>query len=119
MDKKFLYVCNLKMNVVEPKFYGRALKGMTAEKLVICPNFCDLRAYKRLVKKFGIKIGAQNVSDFEQGSHTGDVSAQMLKNVGVAYCIVGHSEQKLHHFESKNTKENSVLLFLLKDKNCS
>lgn len=98
------------MNVVEPKFFGRALKGMTAENLIVCPNFCDLRAYRRLIKKFGISVGAQNVCEFENGSHTGDVSAQMLKYAGATYCIVGHSEQKLHHLETLAKTNKKVRL---------
>ena len=41
-----------------------------------------------------IKIGAQDVSKFESGAHTGEISAAMLKSAGVSYVIVGHSERR-------------------------
>lgn len=100
MDKQFLFVCNLKMNLLQPKFYRRALKDKYYENLLICPNFCDIKAYSRLKKKFGVQIGAQNVCEKEGGAYTGDVSAKILKNVGADFCIVGHSEQKRYHLET-------------------
>ncbi|HWS05732.1 MAG TPA: triose-phosphate isomerase [Burkholderiaceae bacterium] len=45
-------------------------------------------------------LGAQNVSQHENGAFTGDVSATMLKDFGVRYVIVGHSERRLHQGES-------------------
>ena len=41
-----------------------------------------------------LKIGAQDVSAFEQGAWTGEVSAKMLKNLGVSYVLIGHSERR-------------------------
>ena len=41
-----------------------------------------------------ISVGAQNVSEFASGAHTGEVSVDMLSDIGVKYCIVGHSERR-------------------------
>lgn len=60
--------------------------------IVICPPFTYL---KSLIKdENSISIGAQNVFSEEQGSFTGEISANMLKDLGVKYVIVGHSERR-------------------------
>ena len=100
MKKDFLLVCNLKMNLLPSKLYRKALKNKYYENLIICPNFCNIKDYGRLKKKFGVKIGAQNVFEKQCGAYTGDISASMLKNVGAEFCIVGHSEQKKYHLET-------------------
>lgn len=112
MKKDFLFVCNLKMNLLQPKFYRRALKDKFVDNLIICPNFCDIKAYSRLKNKYGVKIGAQNVSEQLHGAFTGDVSASIIKNAGADFCIVGHSEQKKYHLETlaKINKKAKILL---------
>jgi triosephosphate isomerase (TIM) len=47
-----------------------------------------------------LELGAQDVSQHEQGAYTGEVSAAMLKEFGVRYAIVGHSERRQYHGES-------------------
>lgn len=47
-----------------------------------------------------IKLGAQDCHFAESGSFTGDISAQMVKDVGCKYVIIGHSERRANHFES-------------------
>ena len=47
-----------------------------------------------------IALGAQNVSSHESGAYTGDVSAAMLRDFGVRYAIVGHSERRQHQAET-------------------
>jgi triosephosphate isomerase len=49
-----------------------------------------------------IKKGAQNVSEFNRGAYTGEVSAEMLKSMDVEYCIVGHSERRKFFNEGEN-----------------
>ena len=55
-------------------------------------NMCDVR--------LSVFVGAQNCSGFSKGSHTGEVSALMLKSIGVSYAIVGHSERRENFNES-------------------
>ena len=58
--------------------------------MILCPPFVYLSCFKKLS---GYHLGSQNVSCEVNGKRTGDVSAEMLKDVGVKYCIVGHSER--------------------------
>ncbi len=59
-----------------------------------------------------IGVGAQNVSQFEKGAHTGEISADMLADLGVKYCIVGHSERRADNGETDelvNAKVKALL----------
>jgi triosephosphate isomerase len=114
MKKDFLFVCNLKMNYVDVRAYKKALKGSFVDNLIICPSFCQIKEYAKLEKKIGVQVGAQNVSEHKVGAYTGDISAEMLKNAGAKFCIVGHSEQKRYHFETlsqTNAKIKELLSF--------
>ncbi len=63
-----------------------------------------------LVQKLdkNIDIGAQDVSRFNQGAFTGEISSKMLKSLGVKYVLVGHSERRLN-FKESNTDINSKI----------
>ena len=69
---------------------------------VVLPPFTDLRSVQTLVDgdKLDIKYGAQDVSEHESGAYTGDISAPMLKKLGVTYTTVGHSERRQYHGET-------------------
>ena len=56
-------------------------------------------------------LGAQNVSKYITGPHTGEISSKQLKSYGVKYCIVGHSERRQEQNESnKDTNEKIKML---------
>lgn len=61
--------------------------------VVICPPSIYLSTAKEQLPS-AVKLGAQNVSAFEQGAYTGEVSADMLRDTGCDYAIVGHSERR-------------------------
>lgn len=90
---KYLFL-NHKMNltVTELQKYKEQLKNINWKHLEICifPSFLNI---PYLIKE-QYKIGAQNVSAFEEGSFTGEISAKQLKNLGASYCLVGHSERR-------------------------
>ncbi len=67
---------------------------------IICPPFLYLHSSKKLTQISKIIIGAQNVSDRENGAFTGEISAQMLKDMGITHCIIGHSERRQYFHES-------------------
>ena len=63
-------------------------------KYGIAPSFTSLDAVSKVVKGTNILLGAQNVSTDEQGAHTGEVSVLQLKDLGVQFIILGHSERR-------------------------
>jgi triosephosphate isomerase len=67
---------------------------------VICPPFVYLHEAGRLLRDSIYSLGAQDVCAESHGAFTGEVSAAMLKDVGCAYVIVGHSERRLLYRES-------------------
>ena len=79
----------------------RAGIGAPACDVAICvpsPYFQQVQGL--LAGQDTIVMGSQNVSSHESGAYTGDVSATMLKEFGIRYAIVGHSERRLHQAES-------------------
>jgi len=71
-----------------------------AVQLLILP---PLPWLKMLVERFqqpGLVFGAQDVSAHEKGAYTGEVSADMLAEIGASYTLVGHSERRQYHYES-------------------
>ncbi len=55
---------------------------------------------KQALSNSKISLGAQNVDINLSGAFTGDTSAEMLKDIGVKYIIIGHSERRIYHMES-------------------
>ena len=68
-------------------------------ELALCAPYTHLPALQKAVADSDIKLGAQDVSAHEKGAYTGEVAAAMLKDVGVHYVIVGHSERREYHSE--------------------
>ncbi|GHF28370.1 triosephosphate isomerase [Kordiimonas sediminis] len=74
-------------------------EGKSADcDVLICPPFTLIGAAS--VKADAVAIGAQDCHGAVSGAHTGDISAQMLKDAGATYVIVGHSERRADHFEN-------------------
>ena len=80
------------------------------KEVIFCPTFVYLQLFSDYIKdnSLDIKLGAQNVSRFEGGSFTGEVSAKQLKDF-VTYCIVGHSERRLEFLEEPMVINDKIL----------
>lgn len=76
--------------------------------VVLCVPYIDLYAAMEAAEGSNIKIGAENVHWAEKGAFTGEVSAQMLKEAGVPYVIIGHSERRQYFGETDVTVRNRV-----------
>lgn len=104
MQTRYL-IANWKMNLPTTGIddYLRSF-GMPAEnvEVIIAPPFPFLPEVKSRIEalRLPISLGAQNCYDADAGAYTGEVSAQMLRRVGVAYVILGHSERRTIFEES-------------------
>ncbi|WP_281890717.1 triose-phosphate isomerase [Paenibacillus sp. YYML68] len=75
---------------------------------VICAPYTNLPALVEAVKGTSIKIGAQNVHFEDNGAFTGEISGLMLKDLGVSYVIIGHSERRAYFAETDETVNKKV-----------
>jgi triosephosphate isomerase (TIM) len=78
--------------------YDKALKA--SAELVICPPATLLVSAVDIVTAAGIGLGGQDCHTAPSGAHTGDISAEMLKDAGASYVILGHSERRADHGET-------------------
>ena len=106
MTRKPIMAGNWKMNIdhieatglVEKIHYALLDKDYDPSKseAVLIPPFTDLRTVRTLIDgdRLPFQLGAQNVSQFDNGAYTGEISTSMLTKLGVSYVVVGHSERR-------------------------
>ncbi len=101
MNKKII-IGNWKMNpetLEEAKSIAAKVRQVSSDlkhmSTVVCPPFVFINSCTPKIGSKNFQIGAQSVSFEENGPFTGQVSASMLKDLGVEYVIVGHSEERL------------------------
>ena len=75
----------------------------TDVKAAVCAPFTDLQTLVDAFAGTGIGVGAQNVHFADEGAYTGEISVAMLEEIGVNYCIVGHSERRQYFAETDET----------------
>ncbi|MBB3462624.1 triose-phosphate isomerase [Rhizobium sp. BK377] len=94
---------NWKMNgLISSQAEIEALKGLTGSAtcdIVVCPPLTLIDRAVERVKGSNLAIGAQDCHAQQSGAHTGDVSAEMLADIGARYVILGHSERRVSHGE--------------------
>jgi triosephosphate isomerase len=77
------------------------MSGLDAETdALICPPATLITRAVEVLKTTPVKIGGQDCHARESGAHTGDISAEMLKDAGASHVIVGHSERRTDHGET-------------------
>ena len=116
MSRKVIIAGNWKMNktAAEGRALVEALKPLVADvcpskaDIVVCPPFTTIAAVVEAVRGSNIKVGAQNVHWAESGAFTGEISAAMLKELGIDYVIIGHSERRQYFGETDATVNSRV-----------
>lgn len=106
--RKQIVAGNWKMNndLAESKKLAKQVskkvkKGKIKEtKVIIAPTFVSLSSAVKATKKSRVKVAAQNMHFEESGAYTGEVSAKMLKSIGVKTVILGHSERREYFGET-------------------
>jgi triosephosphate isomerase len=74
--------------------------GWTDREVLVCPPATLVMAVAEIVKGSGVLVGGEDCHARASGAHTGDISAEMLKDAGASHVIVGHSERRTDHGES-------------------
>ncbi|MGP8233045.1 MAG: triose-phosphate isomerase [Methylovirgula sp.] len=77
-----------------------AAGGAAGADVLVCPPATLLAEAAQLCAGTAVAIGGQDCHPEAYGAHTGDISAEMLKDAGASYVIVGHSERRIDHGES-------------------
>ena len=106
-EKRFVVLANWKMHKIlhQSINYVRALKQgarpfSDSIETILCIPFTALAAVASEIEEGKTSLGAQNVHEQKQGAYTGEISAPMLADAGVRYCMVGHSERRRYFLET-------------------
>jgi triosephosphate isomerase len=83
-------------------------QGIGAE-LLVCPTALHLAAVAQALKGSNVAVGGQDCHQAQQGAHTGDVAAPMLRDAGAAWVILGHSERRQNHGETDEIVREKTL----------
>ena len=98
-----LFLNELKLSVKDAK-----------NDVLVCVPFTALSGAVEAVKGTNIKVGAENMDYHDSGAYTGEVSADMLKDLGVSHVVIGHSERREYYAETDQTVNKKVLKALEK-----
>ncbi len=111
--RKKVIAGNWKMNMLpnEAIEYIQAFEPMVKDskaEIILCVPYIDLFYCLMNAQGTNIKIGAQNMHFEQTGAYTGEVSAKMLKSIGVEYVIIGHSERRQYFNETDETVNKKI-----------
>ena len=106
--RKAVIAGNWKMNKTpsETTALINEMKPLVADAdcdVVLCVPYIDIPAAVEAAKGSNIKIGAENIHFKASGAYTGEISADMLKEAGVEYVVIGHSERRTYFGETDQT----------------
>lgn len=113
------YICgNWKMNKTssEARDFAEKINKFDFKNVdvLLAPSFVSLESFRKNLSE-KIEVSAQNLSQFDDGAYTGEVSTSMLKDIGVENVIIGHSERREKFFESNEIVNAKVKKALADD----
>ncbi len=113
MNKKMV-IANFKMNktIREVKEYVTELFAQTANSNVeigVCPPATALTSAKRKLNGSKILLGVQNIHEKDKGAFTGEISAEMAKEAGADFSLIGHSERRKYYNDTNSVVNEKVL----------
>lgn len=106
MSTKKYIIANWKMNLnftetlSLAKEFKKKFVGFNQGEVAVCPSTLALSEAAKILKGSLIKLGAQNVFWEDKGMYTGEISADMLAEIGCQYVILGHSDRRKYLFEN-------------------
>ena len=112
--RKTVIAGNWKMNMTatETKKFAEELKRVMPRAkwcdTLICVPACNISTAMKAFKDLRISVGAENVYFEEKGAYTGEISAAMLRDLGVKYVIIGHSERRQYFGETDTAVNRKV-----------
>ena len=112
--RKTVIAGNWKMNMTatETKKFAEELKRVMPRAkwcdTVICVPACNIPTAAKVFKELRISVGAENLYYEEKGAYTGEISAAMLRDLGVKYVIIGHSERRQYFGETDTAVNRKV-----------
>jgi len=112
MNRKKIVAGNWKMNMTIDESNGliNELKQVSENnvEIKIAPSYTNLYYAISLLKNSAIEVIAQNVHSEKRGAYTGEISAEMLKSIGVKTVIIGHSERRKYFAETDTILSKKV-----------
>lgn len=117
--RRKLLLGNWKMNKTVSEAKEFALEAKDLGKLAkqnkvdmgICVPYIDLAPVKKILKN-SLIVGAENCHELDHGAYTGEVSIPMLLDLGITWCIIGHSERRTYYNETSEACNKKILALL-------
>ena len=115
MSRKYLIAGNWKMNKTATetvdliKEINSTVGSQTSVQVCVCPPFTSLAKASELVDQSEVLLGAQNMCPHPAGAYTGEISAEMLRDLYVSFVILGHSERRQFYGETNESVNKKVL----------
>jgi triosephosphate isomerase len=115
MTRKFLIAGNWKMNKTASEAVDlieeikSSVGDQSSVQVCVCPSFTSLAKASELVEQSEVLLGAQDMNASPSGAYTGEVSAEMLRDLYVNFVILGHSERRQYFGETNQDINQKIL----------